>query len=143
MRSHDTVLIESLLADSCLIFLEETEDIAKAETQAMEFTLKRLAAAFGEALCEMDSELEDEIPRTWRVKEHVSRHPLAEFGRIEYTQTVYVDEAGESCRYLDEVIGMPARVRMTPNMAGMLAENATSTSYANASDIISAIVGSV
>lgn len=137
MRFHDTAKLDDLLADAFLHFLRDTEDITKAELMSMNFVLERAAAAFGVALSGMDAELADEVPRTWRIHEHVCRHPIAEFGRIEYTQTVYIDETGEYRRLLDEVMGMPARVRITPNAADALAECACSTSYANAADLVS------
>lgn len=98
--------------------------------------LERAACAFGEALSEMDSELAGEVPCTWRIHEYVVRHPLAKFGRIEYAQTVYIDETGEHRRFLDEVLGMPARVRITSNAADALAACACSASYANACDLV-------
>lgn len=136
MRSHDTGMLDDLLADASFRFLKGTEDIATAERMSMDFVLERAAAAFGAALTEMDGELAGEVPRAWRVHEHVRRRPLAEFGRIEYAQTVYIDEAGERRRYLDEVVGMPARVRITPNAADALAECACSASYADAADLV-------
>lgn len=136
MRFHDTAMLDDLLADTFLRFLKDTEDIAKAERMSMDYVFERASVAFGDALSDMDAKLADEVPRTWRVHEHVRRRPIAEFGRIEYSQTVYVDEAGEHRRYLDEIIGMPARVRITPNAADALAECACSTSYANAADLI-------
>lgn len=137
MLEHDTREIEKLLTNSFFEFLLKTEDIEKAEQLSMEYVLKRAAVAFGNALSVLDEELSDEVPDSWRIKEYRTRRPIAEFGRIEYTQTVYIDDAGDCRRFLDEIIGMPARVRMTPNLSTMIAENACSTSYSNATDLLS------
>ncbi len=103
----------------------------------MKFTLEHLAKAFGEALSEYNDILKEKVPKAWKVKENVIRRPLSEFGPIEYVKTVFIDEAGERRHLIDEIVGMPARSRLTPNFARMLTENATSTSYANAADLIS------
>lgn len=137
MRFHDTAMFDRILENVCLGYIEDTEDIEIAETKSMEFALDRLAKAFGKAMSEFNAGLRESAPRPWRVKENVVRRPLCEFGRIEYEKTVYIDEAGERRHLVDEVVGMPERSRMTPNFARMLAENATSTSYAAAADLIS------
>jgi ribulose bisphosphate carboxylase small subunit len=36
---------------------------------------------------------------------------------LEYIKTIYIDEAGERRHLIDEIVGMPANSRMTPNFA--------------------------
>lgn len=137
MRFHGTATLNEILADVCLEYIKTTEDIEIAEICSMNFALEHLAKAFGEALSEYNNFLKETAPKAWRVKENVTRRPLSEFGQIEYTKTIYIDEAGERRHLIDEIVGMPANSRMTPNFACVLVENATSTSYANAADLIS------
>ena len=137
MRFHDTATLDEILANVCFEYIKTTEDIEIAEIRSMNFALEHIAKAFGDALSEYNNFLKENAPRAWKVKENVTRRPLSEFGQIEYTKTIYIDEAGERRHLIDEIIGMPANSRMTPNFACMLVENATSTSYANAADLIS------
>ena len=124
MRFHDTATLDEILVNVCLEHIESTEDIEVAEAQSMEFALEHLARAFGQALSDYDGILKEDIPRSWKIKENVIRRPLCEFGQIEYSKTVYIDEAGERRHLIDEVLGIPERSRMTPNFARMLTENA-------------------
>lgn len=137
MRGNNTTLLDTILENVVLEYLKSSEDIEIAEKSSMDFVLEHLSIAFGNALSTMNADLKRCAPKAWKVKETITRRPLSEFGQISYEKTVYIDEAGERRHFLDEIVGMPEHSRMTPNMARMLAENATSTSYSHAADVVS------
>ncbi|MDZ4168800.1 MAG: ISLre2 family transposase [Coriobacteriia bacterium] len=117
----DTAVLMSALVECCLERLTLFEDFARAETSAHEDVLKTLADAMSEALEIFDERLFLSRPEGWRVKDARPRSILTEFGEVNFTRRVYVDEFGDRRTYLDEIVALRPRKRLSPGAYEALA----------------------
>lgn len=111
---HDTAPLKSALVELCLERITRFEDFERAETSALEDVLKTLASALAEALEIFDERLFSDRPEGWRVKDLRPRSILTEFGEVAFTRRVYTDECGDRRTYLDEIVSLRPRKRLSP-----------------------------
>ena len=116
----DTALLKSILVKFCLERIGRFEDFEQAETSAHDDVLKTLADAMSEALEVFDERLFADRPEGWRVKDARSRSILTEFGEVTFTRRVYIDEFGDRRTYLDEIVSLRPRKRLSPSAFGAL-----------------------
>lgn len=114
-RVHDdTALLKSILVEFCLERITRFEDFEKAETSSLQDVLKTLADAMSEALEVFDERLFSDRPEGWRVKDLRPRSILTEFGEVAFTRRVYIDEFADRRTYLDEILSLRPRKRLSP-----------------------------
>ena len=117
----DTASLKSVLVDLCLERITRFEDFERAETSSHEDVLRILADAMSEALEIFDERLFVDKPEGWRVKDTRPRSILTEFGEVAFTRRVYTDEFGDRRTYLDEIVSLRPRKRLSPGAFGALA----------------------
>ena len=117
----DTALLKSILVEFCLERIGRFEDFEQAERSSHEDVLKTLADAMSEALELFDKQLFADRPQGWRVKDARSRSILTEFGEVTFTRRVYIDEFADRRTYLDEILSLRPRKRLSPAAFGALA----------------------
>lgn len=132
----DTPLLKSILVDLCLERLSRFEDFEKAETSSLEDVLKTLAGAMSEALVIFDGLLFADRPEGWRVKDVRPWSVLTEFGEVNFTRRVYTDEFGDRRTYLDEIVSLRPRKRLSPGAFRALALFGAETSYGRAARVL-------
>jgi hypothetical protein len=117
----DTALLKSILVEFCLERITRFEDFERVETSSLEDVLKTLADAMSEALEIFDERLFADRPEGWRVKDARPRSILTEFGEVTFTRRVYIDEFGDRRTYLDEIVSLRPRKRLSPGAFEALA----------------------
>ena len=132
----DTARLRSSLIDLCLNRIALFEDFAKAEESALEDLLAELAGAMSEALEIFDERLFADRPQGWRVKDARSRSILTEFGEVTFTRRVYLDEFADRRTYLDEILSLRPRKRLSPGAFGALALFGSEIPYERAAKML-------
>lgn len=132
----DTALLKSVLVELCLDRLTRSEDFKRAETSALEDALATLAEAMSEALERFDAGLLAERPEDWRVKDARPRSLLTEFGEVAFTRRVYLDECGARRTYLDEILSLRPRRRLSPGAFEALARFGAEIPYERAASVL-------
>lgn len=117
----DTAALHSILVEFCLERITRFEDFGRAEASAHQDVLKALADAMSEALVAFDQRLFVDRPRDWRVKDTRSRSILTEFGEVSFARRIYIDEFGDRRTYLDEILAIRPRRRLSPGAFEALA----------------------
>lgn len=113
--------MKSILVEFCLERITRFEDFGRAETSAHQDVLKTLSDAMSEALEVFDERLFVDRPKDWRVKDARPRSILTEFGEVAFTRRVYIDEFGDRRTYLDEIVALRPRKRLSPGAFQALA----------------------
>ena len=132
----DTALLKSILVEFCLKRITRFEDFERAETSSLEDVLNALAGAMSEALGIFDAQLFSDKPEGWRVKDVRSRSVLTEFGEVAFTRRVYTDEFGDRRTYLDEILSLRPRKRLSPGAFGALALFGSEIPYERAAKVL-------
>lgn len=132
----DTAVLKSILVELCLERLTRLEDFARVETSAHEDVLRTLADAMSEALEILDERLFADRPGDWRVKDLRPRSILTEFGEVAFTRRVYTDEFGDRRTYLDEIVALRPRKRLSPGAFGALALFGSEIPYERAAKVL-------
>lgn len=132
----DTTLLKSILTKFCLERITRFEDFERAETSSLEDVLLTLADAMSEALEIFDAQLFSDRPEGWRVKDARSRSVLTEFGEVTFTRRVYTDEFGDRRTYLDEIVSLRPRKRLSPGAFGALALFGSEIPYERAAKML-------
>jgi len=117
----DTAVLKSVLVEFCLERIGRFEDFEQVEVCAHRDVLQTLADAMSEALEIFDERLFADRPQGWRVKDARSRSILTEFGEVDFTRRVYTDEFGDRRTYLDEIMALRPRKRLSPGAFRALA----------------------
>jgi hypothetical protein len=120
----------------CLERLTRFEDFARVETSAHEDVLKTLADAMSEALEIFDERLFVDRPEGWRVKDARPRSILTEFGEVGFERRVYIDEFGDRRTYLDEIVALRPRKRLSPGAFEALALFGSEIPYERAAKML-------
>lgn len=128
--------LKSALVQMCLDRITRFEDFERAETSALEDVLKALADAMSEALEIFDERLFVDRPRGWRVKDVRPRSILTEFGAVAFTRRVYIDEFGDRRTYLDEIVSLRPRKRLSPGAFRALALFGAEIPYERAARVL-------
>ena len=144
---HDDTALKSILVDLCLDRITFFEDFESAETSSLQDVLKILADAMSEALEIFDERLFADRPKGWRVKDARPRAILTEFGEVAFTRRVYIDEFADRRTYLDEIVSLRPRKRLSPGAFRALAlfgaeipyERAASVLFRHCPDTVSAM----
>ena len=132
----DTTLLKSILTKFCLERITRFEDFERAETSSLQDVLLTLADAMSEALEIFDAQLFADRPEGWRVKDARSRSVLTEFGEVTFTRRVYTDEFGDRRTYLDEIVSLRPRKRLSPGAFGALALFGSEIPYERAAKML-------
>ena len=132
----DTALLKSILVEFCLERIVRFEDFEKAETSSHEDVLSALADAMSEALEIFDARLFADRPQGWRVKDARPRSILTEFGEIAFTRRIYIDEFGDRRTYLDEIVSLRPRKRLSPGAFQALALFGSEIPYERAASVL-------
>lgn len=132
----DTALLKSILVQFCLERITRFEDFKKVETSSHEDVLSTLADAMSEALEVFDAQLFSDRPEGWRVKDARSRSILTEFGEVTFTRRVYTDEFGDRRTYLDEIVSLRPRKRLSPGAFQALALFGSEIPYERAAKML-------
>jgi hypothetical protein len=117
----DTAVLQSILMELCLERLTRFEDFALVETGVHEDVLMILADAMSAAVEAFDDLLLADKPEGWRVKDARPRSILTEFGEVAFTRRIYIDEFGDRRTYLDEILALRPRRRLSPGAFEALA----------------------
>ena len=133
---HDTPVLKSTLVELCLDRITRFEDFEKAETSSLEDVLKVLADAMSEALEIFDERLFVDRPEGWRVKDVRSRSVLTEFGEVAFSRRIYIDEFGDRRTYLDEIVALRPRKRLSPGAFRALALFGSEIPYERAARVL-------
>ncbi len=132
----DTALLKSILVEFCLERIGRFEDFEQAERSSHEDVLKTLADAMSEALEIFDERLFVDRPEGWRVKDTRPRSILTEFGEVAFTRRVYTDEFGDRRTYLDEIVSLRPRKRLSPGAFQALALFGAEIPYGRAAKML-------
>jgi hypothetical protein len=132
----DNARLKSIMVDLCLDRITCFEDFEKAETSSLEDVLKILADAMSEALEIFDERLFADRPEGWRVRDARPRAVLTEFGEVAFTRRVYTDEFGDRRTYLDEIVSLRPRKRLSPGAFGALALFGSEIPYGRAAKML-------
>lgn len=132
----DTALLKSILVQFCLERITRFEDFERAETSSHEDVLSTLADAMSEALEVFDAQLFSDRPEGWRVKDARSRSILTEFGEVTFARRVYTDEFGDRRTYLDEIVSLRPRKRLSPGAFQALALFGSEIPYERAAKML-------
>jgi len=132
----DTSRLRSVLVDFCLDRIALFEDFAKTEESALEDLLTELADAMSHALELFDERLFAERPEGWRVKDTRPRSILTEFGEVTFNRRVYTDEFGDRRTYLDEIVSLRPRKRLSPGAFQALALFGAEIPYGRAAKML-------
>jgi len=132
----DSAPLKSTLVDLCLDRITRFEDFEMAETSSLEDVLRTLADAMSEALEIFDERLFLSRPEGWRVKDARPRSILTEFGEVAFTRRVYTDEFGDRRTYLDEIVSLRARKRLSPGAFRSLALFGAEIPYERAARVL-------
>ncbi len=136
-RMHDdTAPLFEVLVEFCLDRVRRSEDFDKAETSALEDVLALLAAAMSQALGLFDQELFAGRPEGWRVKDARPRAILTEFGEVSFTRRIYTDEYGDRRTYLDEILSLRPRKRLSAGASHALALFGAEIPYERAARVL-------
>ena len=118
---HDTAPLYEALVEFCLDRLRRFEDFERIETNAFEDLLALFTAAVSEALGPFDEKLFVDKPEDWRVKDARPRAILTEFDEVAFVRRVYTDEYGDRRTYLDEIVSLRPRMRLSAEASHALA----------------------
>jgi hypothetical protein len=132
----DTALLKSILVEFCLERITRFEDLGQIEASAHQDVLKTLADALSEALEVFDERLFADKPDGWRVKDARPRSILTEFGEVTFTRRVYTDEFGDRRTYLDEIVALRPRKRLSPGAFEALALFGSEIPYERAAKML-------
>lgn len=132
----DTARLKSNLVDLCLDRITRFEDFERAETSSLQDVLRILADAMSEALEVFDARLFADRPEGWRVKDARPRSVLTEFGEVTFDRRVYVDEFGDRRTYLDEIVSLRPRKRLSPGAFRALALFGSEIPYGRAAKML-------
>jgi len=132
----DTALLKSVLVEFCLERIARFEDFEKAETSSHEDVLCTLAGAMAEALEIFDARLFADRPEGWRVKDSRPRSVLTEFGEVTFSRRVYTDDFGDRRTYLDEIVSLRPRKRLSPGAFQALALFGSEIPYGRAAKML-------
>jgi len=132
-RVHDdTAILKKCLVEFCLERVMRFEDFGKAETSSLEDLFAMLSGAMSEALERFDAALLAEKPEGWRVKDRRPRSLLTEFGMVSFTRRIYIDEYGDRRTYLDELLSLCPKKRVSPGAWNALGLFGAETAYGRA-----------
>lgn len=132
----DTALLRSILVEFCLERIGRFEDFEQAETSSLQDMLETLADAMSKALEIFDERLFADRPEGWRVKDARPRSILTEFGEVSFTRRVYIDEFGDRRTYLDEIVSLRPRKRLSPGAFQALALFGSEIPYERAAKML-------
>lgn len=132
----DTAHLRSSLVEFCLERIARFEDFERAETSSLQDVLKILADAMSEALEVFDERLFANRPAGWRVKDARPRSILTEFGEVTFERRVYLDEFGDRRTYLDEIVSLSPRKRLSPGAFRALALFGSEIPYGRAAKML-------
>jgi hypothetical protein len=132
----DTAVLKSILTEFCLKRLMRFEDFGRAETSAHQDVLKTLADAMSEAMGILDDRLFADKPEGWRVKDTRPRSILTEFGEVAFARRIYIDEFRDRRTYLDEIVALRPRKRLSPGAFEALAIFGSEIPYERAARVL-------
>ncbi len=132
----DTAVLKSILVEFCLERITRFEDFEQIEASAHQDVLRTLADAMSEALEIFDDRLFADRPQGWRVKDARSRSILTEFGEVTFARRVYTDEFADRRTYLDEIVALRPRKRLSPGAFGALALFGSEIPYERAAKML-------
>jgi len=132
----DTAHLSEALVRFCLDRIRRFEDFGKIEKTALEDMLALLAAAMSEALELFDAELFSDRAEGWRVKDVRPRSILTEFGQVAFRRRIYLDEYGDRRTYLDEIVSLLPRKRLSAGASHALALFGAEIPYERAAKVL-------
>ena len=109
--------------------LTKTEDFSIFESIVAGDMDRLRADAFRKCLERFDCELCKNIPRNWKKHEHAKRKIITLLGVVTFKRTIFLDEYGRHRALLDELLGIPARSRLSPCAFIWIATKASELSY--------------
>ncbi len=128
----DSIIIERIADAAADCFYEEllkTEDF-KALEMIVSTDMRAVAA---KVLCKcierFDCTLRKNMPKGWSIHEHTKRTILTLVGVVTFTRTIFLDEFGRRRAWADELLGIPARSRLSACAFLWIATHASELSY--------------
>lgn len=117
------------LADLFLPRLLKCEDFDAFEREVL--AAARELACRAAALCveAFDEGLRERAPRAWSAHERAGRSLATLLGRLEFSRTVFIDEFGRRRALADELLGLPARARLSTGAFLWMVRRAAEESY--------------
>jgi len=89
-----------------------------------------LRAALIKNLRRFDDSLKAQVPQSWKIIDRCKRTLITLLGEITYMRRCYLDEYGIRHYLLDEVLGIPPRVRIEPSTFIWLVRRSADVSFA-------------
>ncbi|SHJ19265.1 Uncharacterised protein family (UPF0236) [Desulfofundulus thermosubterraneus DSM 16057] len=134
-----------LFVKGLIELLGSCKDFYELEKGIHELCQKVSNQIFTWALEQLDTRLMNERDRsTWRVVGFRDKTAISTFGEFLYKRRLYRNKkTGETSLFLDELLGWPARVRITPRLKELAVKLSTELSFARAADILSYLVPGV
>lgn len=128
----DSIIMERVAcaaADCLYDELLRTEDFEAFE-QIVAADMRVVAAmALRKCIERFDANLRDNMPPEWSIHESAQRTLITLVGTITFERTIFLDEYGRRRTWLDELLGIPARTRLSNCAFLWIASRAAELSY--------------
>ena len=128
----DSIILERVAdaaADCFYGELLKTEDFESFELAVATDTRLLASMVLRKCIERFDSELVDRMPRGWSVHEHAERTLVTLVGAVTFERTVFLDEYGRRRAWVDELLGIPPRARLSACAFLWIASRAAELSY--------------
>lgn len=128
----DSIIMERVAEAAAECFYGEllkTEDFGAFEALVAADMRVIGAMALRKCLERFDLDLRECAPRGWSAHERASRTLVTLLGVVTFERTIYVDEFGRRRAWLDELLGMPPRSRLSACAFLWVAYRASELSY--------------
>lgn len=128
-----------LFVTGLMKLISESKDFYELEKGIHELCQKVCNQIFTWVLEQMDERLMRERDRSiWEVVGFRVKTAISTFGEFVYKRRLYRNkETGETKFFLDEVLGWPARARITPRLKELVVRLSSELSFARAAEILS------
>lgn len=106
-----------------------TEDFDSFEASISEQSKKIGALCLKSCLESFDKTLRKHLPRDWTLHDVCQRTLITLLGAVTYKRSVYIDAFGNRRTWLDEILGIPKRARLSTGAFLWVARHAAKISY--------------
>jgi hypothetical protein len=109
--------------------LESCEDLFKHLRYVDKSSKEIRAEALRLELQSYDDALAAQVPKDWRFKEYRRRTIITLAGKITYLRRIYIEPSGIAHAYLDEVLGIRTRKKLSPDAFLWIVKMASDVSF--------------
>lgn len=141
MDSTTFAALVAMAADYFYMALRATEDFDSFLRTVRDGMREAAVAAVAECVERFDREVASRVPESWELRGRPSRTVVTMFGRVTYARSRYRDEHGRSRYPADEILGIPKRRRITPDVFLWLVARAARVSFRQAARDFAGVSG--